>query len=82
MPDALRLRVGIAAAAAMLVTAALVDAPQAAAVPTSIAGKIVFLDPGHNGANDASISRCRASAFSTALIDGSDAARHGHYSIE
>ncbi|KAA8959251.1 MAG: N-acetylmuramoyl-L-alanine amidase [Mycobacterium sp.] len=50
--------------------------PQAAAAPASIAGKIVFLDPGHNGANDASISRqvptgrggtkdCQASGTST-----------------
>ena len=31
--------------------------PTAAAAPASIAGRIVFLDPGHNGANDASISR-------------------------
>jgi N-acetylmuramoyl-L-alanine amidase len=29
----------------------------ATAAPNAIAGKIVFLDPGHNGANDASISR-------------------------
>jgi N-acetylmuramoyl-L-alanine amidase len=27
------------------------------AAPANIAGKIVFLDPGHNGSNDASISR-------------------------
>ncbi|MGH3596716.1 MAG: Rv3717 family N-acetylmuramoyl-L-alanine amidase [Mycobacterium sp.] len=32
-------------------------APTAVAAPASIAGMIVFLDPGHNGANDASISR-------------------------
>ncbi|HEY7051000.1 MAG TPA: Rv3717 family N-acetylmuramoyl-L-alanine amidase [Mycobacterium sp.] len=57
MPDALRLRVGIAAVTAVLVTASLVEAPHAPALPASIAGKIVFLDPGHNGANDASISR-------------------------
>ena len=31
--------------------------PIATAAPGSIAGMIVFLDPGHNGANDASISR-------------------------
>src|SRR5690348_18327107 len=60
----------------MLVTASLVEAPQATAVPTSIAGKIVFLDPGHNGSNDSSISRqvptgrggtkdCQASGTST-----------------
>jgi N-acetylmuramoyl-L-alanine amidase len=50
--------------------------PTAAAAPASIAGRIVFLDPGHNGANDASISRqvptgrggtkdCQASGTST-----------------
>src|SRR5579875_1333372 len=48
----------------------------ATAAPTSIAGMIVFLDPGHNGANDASIGRqvptgrggtkdCQASGTST-----------------
>lgn len=31
--------------------------PKASAAPTSIAGMIVFLDPGHNGANDASMTR-------------------------
>lgn len=31
--------------------------PTVKAAPTSLAGMIVFLDPGHNGANDASISR-------------------------
>ena len=31
--------------------------PKAVAAPGNIAGMIVFLDPGHNGANDASISR-------------------------
>ncbi|HZQ31318.1 MAG TPA: Rv3717 family N-acetylmuramoyl-L-alanine amidase [Mycobacterium sp.] len=41
----------------MIVAASLVEAPQVHAQPTSIAGRIVFLDPGHNGANDASISR-------------------------
>jgi N-acetylmuramoyl-L-alanine amidase len=46
------------------------------AAPANIAGKIVFLDPGHNGSNDASISRqvttgrggtkdCQASGTST-----------------
>ncbi|MDX1871365.1 Rv3717 family N-acetylmuramoyl-L-alanine amidase [Mycolicibacterium sp. 120266] len=50
--------------------------PHAAAAPANIAGMIVFLDPGHNGANDASISRqvptgrggtkdCQASGTST-----------------
>jgi N-acetylmuramoyl-L-alanine amidase len=31
--------------------------PTATAVPANIAGMIVFLDPGHNGVNDASITR-------------------------
>lgn len=76
MPDALRLRVGAAAAAAVIVAAPLVEASPAHAQPTSIAGMIVFLDPGHNGANDASITRqvpngrggtkdCQASGTST-----------------
>ena len=38
-----------------LPTIPILAAPRAAASP--IAGRIVFLDPGHNGANDASISR-------------------------
>jgi N-acetylmuramoyl-L-alanine amidase len=56
VPDALRLRVGAAAAAAVLVAASLVSAPHTPAQP-NLAGMIVFLDPGHNGANDASIDR-------------------------
>ena len=57
-----RLRVGAAAAATAvgLITVAAVVTPappSAIAAPGSIAGMIVFLDPGHNGANDASISR-------------------------
>lgn len=40
-----------------LLMAGLLIAPPVTANPTSIAGMIVFLDPGHNGANDASISR-------------------------
>lgn len=53
------LRVGAIAAATMLAAAGLSSSavPPAAAAPSAIAGKIVFLDPGHNGANDASISR-------------------------
>lgn len=42
-------------AVGLLVAASAV--PTATAAPTSIAGMIVFLDPGHNGSNDASISR-------------------------
>lgn len=49
------LRVGATFAVGLLV-AALV-APSAAAAPTNIAGRIVFLDPGHNGANDASLTK-------------------------
>jgi N-acetylmuramoyl-L-alanine amidase len=55
VPDALRRRVGAAVAVATLV--AVSTAPHTDAQPTSIAGRIVFLDPGHNGANDASITR-------------------------
>ena len=44
-------------AAAALLTAVSTAAVPASAAPVSIAGMIVFLDPGHNGANDASISR-------------------------
>ena len=52
------LRVG-SVAATVLIAAGLSCAavPPATAAPGAIAGKIVFLDPGHNGANDASISR-------------------------
>lgn len=39
-----------------LTTIPVLSAPEARAA-SSIAGKIVFLDPGHNGANDASINR-------------------------
>jgi N-acetylmuramoyl-L-alanine amidase len=48
------IRVGVVG---VLVAACTVVAPAASAAPANIAGKIVFLDPGHNGANDASISR-------------------------
>ncbi|HET9876776.1 MAG TPA: Rv3717 family N-acetylmuramoyl-L-alanine amidase [Mycobacterium sp.] len=51
------LRVGIAIVADVLVAAAILLAPQSRAVPANIAGMIVFLDPGHNGANNASIGR-------------------------
>src|SRR3954468_5489702 len=51
------LRVGAAIATGLLVAASTPVAENAVAAPTSIAGKIVFLDPGHNGANDASINR-------------------------
>ena len=69
------LRVGAAAAGVLLAAAAL-PAPPAHAAPGSVAGMIVFLDPGHNGANDASMTRqvpngrggtkdCQASGTST-----------------
>jgi N-acetylmuramoyl-L-alanine amidase len=51
-----RLRVGASLAAVVLAAASVAVAP-AHAAPSNIAGMIVFLDPGHNGANDASISR-------------------------
>ncbi|MET0995423.1 MAG: Rv3717 family N-acetylmuramoyl-L-alanine amidase [Mycobacterium sp.] len=51
------LRVGAAMATGMLITASVLTASPAAAEPSPVAGKIVFLDPGPNGANDASISR-------------------------
>jgi N-acetylmuramoyl-L-alanine amidase len=57
VPDLLRLRVGVAGATAVIVVAALVSAPPAHAQPANIAGMIVFLDPGQNGGNDASINR-------------------------
>ncbi|AGZ51153.1 Rv3717 family N-acetylmuramoyl-L-alanine amidase [Mycobacterium kansasii] len=50
--------------------------PRATAAPATVAGMVVFIDPGHNGANDASIGRqvptgrggtkdCQASGTST-----------------
>ena len=50
------LRVG-ATALLVAVTMSAAGSVPAAAAPASIVGKIVFLDPGHNGANDESISR-------------------------
>jgi N-acetylmuramoyl-L-alanine amidase len=41
----------------LLMAASLLIAPPSAAAPGNIAGMVVFLDPGHNGSNDASISR-------------------------
>ena len=69
------LRVGAALATGLLVAASTLASP-ASAAPANIAGMIVFLDPGHNGSNDASISRqvptgrggtkdCQASGTST-----------------
>jgi N-acetylmuramoyl-L-alanine amidase len=50
------LRVGAIAAACLVIGASTLANP-ASAAPASIAGMTVFLDPGHNGANDSSISR-------------------------
>jgi N-acetylmuramoyl-L-alanine amidase len=44
-------------AVVVLVAVSTSTAPHTAAAPANIAGRIVFLDPGHNGANDASINR-------------------------
>lgn len=41
----------------LLVATSIPTAPPVTAAPANIAGKIIFLDPGHNGSNDASISR-------------------------
>lgn len=47
----------VAAASAGLLLAVSPAAPPAQAEPGSVAGMIVFLDPGHNGANDANMTR-------------------------
>lgn len=52
--------VALGAAGMILATTSLATpttAPVAHAAPGSVAGMIVFLDPGHNGANDASMTR-------------------------
>ena len=60
----------------VLVAASTATMPTATATPSNIAGMVVFIDPGHNGANDASITRqvptgrggtkdCQASGTST-----------------
>jgi N-acetylmuramoyl-L-alanine amidase len=65
--------VGVLVAAS---TATMPTIPIVTAAPSNIAGMVVFIDPGHNGANDASISRqvptgrggtkdCQASGTST-----------------
>ncbi|MCT7661674.1 Rv3717 family N-acetylmuramoyl-L-alanine amidase [Mycobacterium sp. CPCC 205710] len=69
------MRICASVAASLILVASTLVSP-AYAAPANIAGKIVFLDPGHNGANDASISRqvptgrggtkdCQASGTST-----------------
>ena len=50
-------RVVVAASTGVLLVAASLSAPVAGAAPGDVTGMIVFLDPGHNGANDASIAR-------------------------
>lgn len=53
-------RVGAAMVSGLLVAASTLVAPStpmASAAPANIAGMVVFLDPGHNGANDASINK-------------------------
>jgi N-acetylmuramoyl-L-alanine amidase len=47
----------VAAAVGLLLATSSLPAPVAHAAPASVAGMIVFLDPGHNGANDASMTR-------------------------
>lgn len=69
------MRIGSAIAVGVLAAASISVSP-AQAAPANVAGKIVFLDPGHNGSNDASINRqvpngrggtknCQASGTST-----------------
>lgn len=41
----------------MVVAVSTIIIPTATATPSNIAGMVVFIDPGHNGANDASIGR-------------------------
>ncbi len=41
----------------LLVAVSAVIIPTATAAPSNIAGMVVFIDPGHNGSNDASITR-------------------------
>ncbi len=50
-------RVVAAASSGVLLVASSLFAPVSPAAPGDVAGMIVFLDPGHNGANDASITR-------------------------
>ncbi|MCV7426849.1 Rv3717 family N-acetylmuramoyl-L-alanine amidase [Mycobacterium montefiorense] len=50
-------RVGIRTLVGMIVAVSTIIIPTATATPSNIAGMVVFIDPGHNGANDASIGR-------------------------
>lgn len=56
VPACLRVGAAVVTSVLIAVTASVVS-PVAHAAPSNIAGMIVFLDPGHNGANDASIGR-------------------------
>ncbi|HYB81906.1 MAG TPA: Rv3717 family N-acetylmuramoyl-L-alanine amidase [Mycobacterium sp.] len=69
-------RVGIRLAVGVLVAASTATISTSTASPSNIAGMVVFIDPGHNGSNDASITRqvptgrggtkdCQASGTST-----------------
>jgi N-acetylmuramoyl-L-alanine amidase len=51
------LRVVAAAASGVVLAASSLAAPVTHAAPGSVAGMIVLLDPGHNGANDAGMTR-------------------------
>lgn len=51
------MRVVAATSTALLLAASSLAAPAGHAAPGSVAGMIVFLDPGHNGANDAAMTR-------------------------
>ncbi|WP_167108432.1 Rv3717 family N-acetylmuramoyl-L-alanine amidase [Mycobacterium sp. DL592] len=50
-------RVATAVCASLLIAAYPLATPVTQAAPANIAGMIVFLDPGHNGANDASMTK-------------------------
>jgi N-acetylmuramoyl-L-alanine amidase len=52
-----RSRVVAAACSGLLLAASTLSTAVSHAAPSSIAGMIVFLDPGHNGANDASMTK-------------------------
>jgi N-acetylmuramoyl-L-alanine amidase len=51
------LRVVAVAATGLLLASSTLAPPVGSAAPGRVAGMIVFLDPGHNGANDATITR-------------------------
>ena len=50
-------RVGIRTIIGMIVAVSTIIIPTATATPSNIAGMVVLIDPGHNGANDGSIGR-------------------------